>query len=1258
MKIFTFKTNRFKLEFFSACNFLVLFFFLVGSQDTNAQYCAVSTIYDSDYISLFTTSGATNNVSYTASSNPEGGYEDLTDIVFKQAKGLSFNFSTTYVTGNQTVAIWIDWNDDGAFDNTEGNSEKSFYQYASGFTQTGSILVPASVELGTYRVRVRSQYGPGLITPCGALAWGTTLDFDLEVLEAPPCIPPTFLTASNVTFTTADLSWTSDGSLFDIQWGEAPFEIGSSTEIVGVTNNYQLSNLESDVKYQYYVRKDCAGDKSSWSGPYTFVTGYCEVSAEYVDNFTSSFSTSGAISNVQYSATSSPTGSYANLSSDYIEQVQGLSFDFVTAYAGGSHKINIWVDWNKDLTFDNSEGNPEKVFSQYVNGLTQTGTIVIPAGTAIGTYRVRVRSQDGNGALAPCGQIVYGSTLDYTLNVLSAPSCFPPSALGTQNITDESAELLWTSDGTLFDIQWGNVPFEIGDGVEILGVTSNPYTLSGLTPDTNFQFYVRKDCTTEQSYWSGPYKFYTGYCLPNASANTTGNLINNFSTASGYTNIENLTGMTSSLDSYGSFTDMSVAQSPGGQFSYSVTVPIFTKVEIWIDYNKNLVFDADEIVAVHNYGTVNPVTMNGTITVPSNLPLGDYRMRVRSRYYYQSVADPCDTFSSGETEDYTVSVIAEPSCFPPTMLGVQNTLPTSTNLSWTSDGALFDLEWAEAPFVPGEGSQINGITTTSYTLNGLEADTAYQYYVRQDCTTGESFWSGPFNFFTGYCLPPASTNPANYLINSVSTSNGYTNLSNATGAVPSVGSYNHFVDYSLSQSPGGSFSYSLVVPAYTNVEMWIDFNQNLVFDADEIAAVLVYGITPSVTLTGTIDVPANLPLGDYRIRLRSRYAFQTNSNPCSQADYGEVEDYTLSIIAPPSCLPPAALTVNNVNTTSAELSWVSDGTLFEMQFGAVPFELGQGTLQVVTGTSVTLSLTESTTYQYYVRQNCEASANGLSFWSGPYTFTTATVGQIGGGATTSDKFPINSCYNYNYSQQIYLASELALALEPNTTLITEIRFKPTSVGFEGAPNFADWNVYMGNTTQSEYASSTSWIASSGMVEVFSGALNFVENQWVSIVLDSPFLWDGISNLVIGVDENTDDYSCTANWSSYNAGTNRGILYYDDYNNPNPTTPTNANFGPNANIAQIQFAAEVNLSVGNFETNSFTAYPNPVKDVLNVSFTENISDVAAYNLLGQQVLFMNMNATKGQVDMSNLASGTYLVKVNAENAVKTIKVIKQ
>ena len=83
-----------------------------------------------------------------------------------------------------------------------------------------------------------------------------------------------------------------------------------------------------------------------------------------------------------------------------------------------------------------------------------------------------------------------------------------------------------------------------------------------------------------------------------------------------------------------------------------------------------------------------------------------------------------------------------------------------------------------------------------------------------------------------------------------------------------------------------------------------------------------------------------------------------------------------------------------------------------------------------------------------------------------------------------------------------------------------------------------------------------------------------------------------------------------------------------------------------------------LGTASFDNNSFTAYPNPVKDVLNVSFTQNISNVAVYNLLGQQVLLKNVNATKGQIDMSTLASGTYLVKVNSENAIKTIKVIKE
>ncbi len=83
-----------------------------------------------------------------------------------------------------------------------------------------------------------------------------------------------------------------------------------------------------------------------------------------------------------------------------------------------------------------------------------------------------------------------------------------------------------------------------------------------------------------------------------------------------------------------------------------------------------------------------------------------------------------------------------------------------------------------------------------------------------------------------------------------------------------------------------------------------------------------------------------------------------------------------------------------------------------------------------------------------------------------------------------------------------------------------------------------------------------------------------------------------------------------------------------------------------------------LSNTSFENESFRAYPNPVQNVLNLSYNKNISNVKAYNLLGQEVMTNAINANQSQIDMSHLASGTYLVKVTADNQVKTIKVLKE
>lgn len=83
-----------------------------------------------------------------------------------------------------------------------------------------------------------------------------------------------------------------------------------------------------------------------------------------------------------------------------------------------------------------------------------------------------------------------------------------------------------------------------------------------------------------------------------------------------------------------------------------------------------------------------------------------------------------------------------------------------------------------------------------------------------------------------------------------------------------------------------------------------------------------------------------------------------------------------------------------------------------------------------------------------------------------------------------------------------------------------------------------------------------------------------------------------------------------------------------------------------------------LSNNGFDASNFTYYPNPVKNVLNLSYSQTITNVEVYNLLGQKMSANTIGANQGQVDMSNLASGTYMVKVTADNQVKTIKVVKE
>ncbi|HLT34159.1 MAG TPA: T9SS type A sorting domain-containing protein, partial [Aquaticitalea sp.] len=77
-----------------------------------------------------------------------------------------------------------------------------------------------------------------------------------------------------------------------------------------------------------------------------------------------------------------------------------------------------------------------------------------------------------------------------------------------------------------------------------------------------------------------------------------------------------------------------------------------------------------------------------------------------------------------------------------------------------------------------------------------------------------------------------------------------------------------------------------------------------------------------------------------------------------------------------------------------------------------------------------------------------------------------------------------------------------------------------------------------------------------------------------------------------------------------------------------------------------------------DRDSFTYFPNPVKNELKLTAQSNIQNVSIFNMLGQEVLKSAPNAITSDVDMSALQTGAYFVKVTINDVVETIRVIKQ
>ncbi|WP_179353045.1 T9SS type A sorting domain-containing protein [Winogradskyella vidalii] len=91
---------------------------------------------------------------------------------------------------------------------------------------------------------------------------------------------------------------------------------------------------------------------------------------------------------------------------------------------------------------------------------------------------------------------------------------------------------------------------------------------------------------------------------------------------------------------------------------------------------------------------------------------------------------------------------------------------------------------------------------------------------------------------------------------------------------------------------------------------------------------------------------------------------------------------------------------------------------------------------------------------------------------------------------------------------------------------------------------------------------------------------------------------------------------------------------------------------------VRYASDIAeaLSVNNFNANSFSLYPNPTNtgSVSISSTTNEVMNVQVFDILGKQV--KNQTLTNNTLNVSNLKSGVYIVKITQNNTSTTKKLV--
>ena len=621
---------------------------------------------------------------------------------------------------------------------------------------------------------------------------------DNVIVEALPACPDPInfsVVATGYESATVSYSATSDIAEYIIEYDTAGYTLGNQNA-QRVTSTYgdttYITGLESNTRYDFYIRSDCGNDTGNWIGPITIRTA-CAPIADLDLPYVESFETWENInSNLCYK-----TNDYPRPSIYTAEAYDGTKSLYLSAG-------NYYESWFSMPIFESDVNSLQVSFSMkktnagseypVLVGLTSDPTSLDDFETiaSVRCYSANVWERrmvsfvNYQGTkqyitfVSPYGVESY-NYID-SIVVEYASTCTDPINFAAVATSSTGAKINFTNTGSYsIDVIYGEHGFDFSNGT-IVTSTIDSVEIDNLAANTSYDFYVRANCGWEVGNWMGPLTVRT-HCAEfvNISDNPfvedfddyTTDVANNSSTPDAYPNHTmpqcwNFLNMSASSGAYPqAFISSAAEYATYGNclfFKGSDTKSIYVSLPKFNERLELLRIAYSTKFEAADRGRLVLGVMTDPDVDTTFIPLDTIENNI-NKVRHEYLFEHCNlygtnyyiTFKFGETNNWylgidSIVVDLAPTCSrPENIAAIDSTITqTSAEIAWNSSATSWILEYGLEGFVPGTGTMVVA-NTNPFTLTGLDHSTRYDVYVRAVCGNDTSEYSMTPGVFQTAC---------------------------------------------------------------------------------------------------------------------------------------------------------------------------------------------------------------------------------------------------------------------------------------------------------------------------------------------------------------------------------------------------------------------------------------------------------------------------------------------------------------------------